>query len=76
MDIQAMYLNVVIVLKVQRLTCPKGGALTPITSGVAFELMQDSTVILLDRQLFATKAKLGQVIASLDGGPDCFCLHG
>ena len=47
-DIQVMFLNVVIVLKVQRLTCPKGGALTPITIGVAFELMQDSTVILLD----------------------------
>ena len=34
--------------------------------------MQDSTGILLDRQLFATKANLRQVIASLDGGPDCF----
>ena len=34
--------------------------------------MQDSTGILLDRQLFATKAKIGQVIARLDGGPDCF----
>ena len=44
---------------------PKVGGLTPIASGVAFELMQNSTLILHNRQLFATKANLRQVIASV-----------
>ena len=44
---------------------PKVGGLTPIASGVAFELMQDSTLILHNRQLFATKANSRQVIASV-----------
>lgn len=44
---------------------PKVRGLTPIASGVAFELMQDSTLILHNRQVFATKAKSRQVIASV-----------
>lgn len=43
---------------------PKVGGPTPITSGVAFELMQDSTLISHNRQLFATKANSRQVITS------------
>ena len=44
---------------------PKVRGLTPIASGVAFELMQDSTLILHNRQVFATKAKSRQVIGSV-----------
>ena len=47
---------------------PKVGGLTPIASGVAFELMQDSTLILLNRQLFATEVIFRREIASLHQG--------
>jgi hypothetical protein len=60
-----MCLDVVIVLDVQV------SGLTPITGGVAFELMQDSTLISLNRQFIARKTKLGQVIANYHERADC-----